>query len=82
MSNEEQQNNKTTGSGSVGALWGTFIVMVLLLVGAFYTFNQKVNLANQATIYQIENTSDEIESIEEDYNMVDVEKIDSEINSI
>jgi len=84
MNNEEAQNNQEKEpKGSVGALWGTLIVMVLLLIGAFYMFSQKIDVEKQATVLQeVNDNSDDIKAIEIDSNSMNVDKIDAEINSL
>ena len=84
MSNEVTQNNETREpKGGVGALWGTLIVMLILLFGAFYMFTSKVDVEKQATVLQeINNESDDIKAIEIDSKSMNLEKIDSEINSL
>lgn len=81
MNKEETTYNQTPEpKGGIGALWGTLIVMFLLLFGAIYMFNQKIGVDNQATV--ITNTSDDLESIEADSKIIDIKNIDVEINSL
>lgn len=84
MNNGEAQNNQITEpKDGVGALWGTLIVMILLLAGAFYMFNQKIDVEKQATVLQeINSESDDIKAIEIDSQSMDINKLDAEINSL
>ena len=76
MNNEEAQNNQEKEpKGSVGALWGTLIVMMLLLAGAFYMFSQKIDVEKQATVLQeVNDNSDEIKAIEIDSKNTELQK--------
>jgi hypothetical protein len=81
MNKEETTNNQT--KGGAGALWGTLIVMVVLLFGAFYMFTSKINVEKQATVLQeINNEADDIKTIELDSKSMDINKLDAEINSL
>jgi len=85
-------------AGSSGALVGTAVILILIIIGGFYLWTTKVPEVQEADqlptiqsggeteaiINQLETqgTSDEISDIEADLNATDLESLDSELDQL
>lgn len=72
--------------GGFGTVVGITIIIIVLLVGALYFFQQRIeksrefqNILNQG---EIATTSDEISDIEKDINSMDLESLGSGIDNL
>ena len=82
MEQEKQMN-------SFGTISGIIIVVILLLVGAFYFANQRIQKSNEfkASMQQAETattstSSDEISDIQKDANSRNTDSLGSGINNL
>ena len=80
-----EQNKKTEDFGSIV---GVIIVIIVLLIGAFYFAGQRIekskefkNTINQQTA-TTSTSSDEISSIEQDANSIDVNSLGAGIDNL
>lgn len=89
--NENQNNNfetKTKPESGVGPIIASIIIILIIVVGAFYLFStikeQTSNNKNIPSTEQIEtqSDSDEISDIEADLNSTDLENLDLELSAI
>ncbi len=68
---EEQKN-----SNGIGALVGTIIVILILIVGGFYFYGQRVEKQKQLEASALQaSSSDEIVDIENDINALDLDSL-------
>lgn len=81
---EGQQNNPNMpreSSGSAGPVIGIVVILVIVILGALYFWNQsRTNDAALESI-QTQNESDEANSIEADLDATNVDNLDAEINA-
>lgn len=92
MENETQNfETKNTKSGDkVGPLVGSVIIILIIILGAFYLFStikEKVNVdtdVENTETTQIEevNDSDEVADIEAELNSTEVQEMEEELKSI
>ncbi|MFA7193710.1 MAG: hypothetical protein WC087_02240 [Candidatus Paceibacterota bacterium] len=90
MENETQNfETKNTKSGDkVGPLVGSVIIILIIILGAFYLFStikEKVNVEvenPETTQTETVNESDEITDIEAELNSTEVEDMEEELKSI
>ena len=77
----EEQTNK-----GIGPIAGTIIIIIVLIVGAFYFFGQRVEKQKQAGIQNQQNpiatTSDEIGTLQSDVNSLNVDKLGNSVNNL
>ncbi len=80
-----ENNKKTT---DLGAIIGIMIVIVILLVGAFYFAGQRIEKSNefkaaiQKEIATTSTSSDAVSDIEKDVNAVNTDGLGDGINSL
>lgn len=81
-----EQNNQTNSFGTIS---GIIIVVIILLIGAYYFVNQRIEKSNEfkASLQQAENvtnstSSDEISDIEKDVNSINTDTLGSGINNL
>ena len=85
---EEEQNNvraSTETDNSAGPIIGVVVILVLILLGGLYFWNQRADteMSTDRTVESItiQNSSDDTASIEADLDATDVENVDSELNA-
>ena len=67
----------------VGPIIGTVIVIVLLVMGAFYFIGQKVEKQSTTkTINPVATTSDEVSSLQDDVNSLNVDNLGNSVNNL
>lgn len=103
---EETQNNNEVSENteqmqpvskklSFGPVLGIILIIILLVLGGFYLWGQKLNTGGVMTAEEIlqqedpllvdiesQSTSDEISNIEDDLGAIDLEALDSELENI
>ena len=72
----------------IGTITGTVIIILVLLVGAFYFFEQRMQKQNQIreeinkNMAAVGTTSDEITDLEKDVNSINTDTADTGINNL
>ncbi len=69
------ENNNSNSSDKIGPLIGSIIIILIIVLAAFYLFStikQKVEIQN----------NNEITEIESDLNSTEVEEMEADLNSI
>ncbi len=77
---DEQKNLQQPEKNSTGALIGSIIVIIVLVLGAIYFWGGKLNSTRDTGAANVAETQSEIADLENDLN--DIPEIDVDINSI
>jgi flagellar basal body-associated protein FliL len=77
---DEQNNLQQPEKNSTGALIGSIIVIIVLVLGAIYFWGGKLNSTRDNAPANVAETQNEVSDLEADLN--DIPEIDVDINSI
>lgn len=79
---------ETKNSDKVGPLIGSVIIILIIILGAFYLFSlikEKIEIQKQEAVpveENFSNESDEIEAIEADISSTEIESLDEEMRAL